>query len=80
MKIACRSIERGEEAKTEIEKITPEKKGGLLTVMQLDLSDIKSVKNFAKEYKEKRKKIDILMNNAGVMCLDKGGKIKNKIK
>ena len=35
--------------------------------MQLDLSDLESVKTFAERVKEKFEKVDILVNNAGVI-------------
>lgn len=39
--------------------------------MNLDLSSLDSVRQFAKEFKNKYKKLDILINNAGVMIPDK---------
>ena len=37
--------------------------------MKLDLNDLNSVKDFAKEFNEKYDKLDILLNNAGIMAL-----------
>jgi len=34
--------------------------------MQLDLSDLSSVRSFAEEFKAKHEKLDVLVNNAGV--------------
>jgi len=37
--------------------------------MQLDLNDFKSVEAFAKNYSAKFDRVDILLNNAGIMAL-----------
>ena len=37
--------------------------------MQLDLNDLRSVKKFAIEFSNKYEKLDILLNNAGIMAL-----------
>jgi retinol dehydrogenase-12 len=37
--------------------------------MQLDLNDLASVKAFAANFNAKYDKIDILLNNAGIMAL-----------
>ncbi|CAH1956015.1 unnamed protein product [Acanthoscelides obtectus] len=37
----------------------------------LDLSNLKSVRAFARNVLDKEKKIDILINNAGIFCMDK---------
>jgi len=62
--LASRSVEKGEAAKTEIEKNNPI---GRIVVMQLDLMDLASIKSFAAKFKEKYNKLDILLNNAGIM-------------
>jgi len=62
--LACRSIEKGESAKAEIMKNNPT---GKIEVMTLDLMDLSSVKNFAAKFKEKYNRLDILLNNAGIM-------------
>ena len=41
--------------------------------MQLDLSDLKAVRQFATEFKQNYNRLDILVNNAG---LNTGGKTK----
>ena len=62
--LASRSTEKGEEARTEILKVIP---GGKIKVMQLDLGDLDSVSSFATAFKENYKKLDVLLNNAGIM-------------
>jgi len=62
--MASRSVEKGQEARTEILKDVPR---GEIKVMQLDLGDLESVKNFAAEFKIIHTKLDVLLNNAGIM-------------
>ncbi len=62
--LTSRSTEKGEAAKLEILKNTP---GGKITVMELDLMDFASIKKFANSFKEKYDKLDVLLNNAGIM-------------
>lgn len=62
--IACCAVTKGEDAVREIRKDCP---GALLNVAELDLADLNSVKAFAEKYKEEHKKLDILINNAGIM-------------
>ena len=64
--MACRSLERGEEAKEEIEK---EVEDADLEVRKLDLASLESVKSFAEEFKTNNEELDILCNNAGVMAI-----------
>ena len=62
--MASRSTEKGEAAKTEILKAVPD---GKITVMQLDLGDLESVRSFAAAFKLSHQKLDVLLNNAGIM-------------
>ena len=62
--LASRSMEKGEEARTEILK---EVTGGKINVMQLDLADLESVRNFVGAFKKSYQKLDVLLNNAGIM-------------
>ena len=62
--IAVRNLEKGAKAKTEMLK---ENTNADLVIMKLDLADLSSVKSFVAEYKSKFDKLDILINNAGVM-------------
>ena len=60
----CRSKERGEEAQKEIIELTGNKKVDLFLC---DLSSQESIRKFVSEFKSKYQKLDILINNAGVM-------------
>ncbi|KAI9316682.1 hypothetical protein BX666DRAFT_1945789, partial [Dichotomocladium elegans] len=62
--LACRNVEKGEAAVAEIKQATGNDK---VVCMELDLLSLEAVKQFAKTFKEKYKRLDILMNNAGVM-------------
>jgi NAD(P)-dependent dehydrogenase (short-subunit alcohol dehydrogenase family) len=62
--LACRNLPKAAEAKRAIEKLVP---GAGLEVMELDLSSLKSVRKFAGEFQEKYDRLDLLINNAGVM-------------
>jgi NAD(P)-dependent dehydrogenase (short-subunit alcohol dehydrogenase family) len=62
--MASRSLEKGEEARTKILKEIP---GGKIEVRQLDLGDLESVRSFASDFKPDHKKLDVLLNNAGIM-------------
>ena len=62
--LASRSLEKGEEARTAILQAVPE---GKIQVLQLNLGDLESVRAFAADFKKKHKRLDILLNNAGIM-------------
>jgi len=62
--MAVRNLEKGEEARRELKAIDPEAK---IVLMVLDLSDLESVKSFADAFKKRYSKLDVLLNNAGVM-------------
>jgi len=62
--LACRSLAKGETAVSQIRQETPTAK---LDLMQLDLSDLSSVHQFVQEFKERHTRLDLLINNAGVM-------------
>jgi NAD(P)-dependent dehydrogenase (short-subunit alcohol dehydrogenase family) len=62
--LASRSIQKGEEARQEILKDVPEAR---IRVMQLDLGDLQSVRNLASEFNNQYKRLDVLLNNAGIM-------------
>ncbi len=64
--MACRSMEKGEEAASMVRLAHPEVQ---IEVMNLDLSDLASVREFAGSFKSKYSSLDILCNNAGVMMI-----------
>jgi len=60
--MVVRNQQKGEAAKTEIIEKTGNKS---IDLMLCDLSSMKSIKNFAKEFKTKYSRLDVLINNAG---------------
>jgi len=62
--LASRSREKGEDAKSEILKDLPDAR---ITVMRLDMVDLECIKTFSEEFKKSYDRLDILMNNAGIM-------------
>lgn len=64
--MACRSLEKGAAAGRQIEA---EKPAGVIEVMALDLADLASVREFAAAFIQKFDRLDLLINNAGVMMV-----------
>ncbi|GAA4395317.1 SDR family NAD(P)-dependent oxidoreductase [Tsukamurella soli] len=62
--LAVRDLEKGEEAAA---GITAESPGAAVTVQQLDLSSLDSIRTAARELRARYDRIDLLVNNAGVM-------------
>ena len=62
--LACRSMDKAEVALTEIQAEIP---GAPTEIMQLDLASLASVHQFAAEFKAKYERLDVLVNNAGIM-------------
>jgi NAD(P)-dependent dehydrogenase (short-subunit alcohol dehydrogenase family) len=62
--MACRNVDKATKAKEKIEQEITDAK---LEIMELDLSDFDSVRNFATSFNSKFKQLDILINNAGIM-------------
>jgi len=68
--IACRSLERGSKAVSDIrEQLALQETDSNISVMKLDLSSLVSVRQFAEQFKKRENRLDILINNAGVMSL-----------
>lgn len=64
--LACRSVEKGEGAVTAIRAEIADAK---LKPMVLDLSSLESVRAFADEFNVAYTRLDILLNNAGIMMV-----------
>lgn len=62
--LACRNIDKAEAAKASILERHPK---ALVDCMPLDLASLKSVRKFAAAYKRSHGKLDLLINNAGIM-------------
>jgi len=62
--IAVRNTRKGEAA---MKKIKEQNKNANVSVMVLDLASLESIKKFAAEFKKKYVRLDLLINNAGVM-------------
>jgi NAD(P)-dependent dehydrogenase (short-subunit alcohol dehydrogenase family) len=67
--LACRSLSKGELAKKQIFDQHPKAN---ITVMELDLEDLKSIHTFAANFKTTFAQLDILVNNAGIMMVPYG--------
>ncbi len=63
--MACRTVIKGEQAKNKILDINSKAK---IEVMKLNLGDLSSIQNFANNFKEKYSRLDILLNNAGMIA------------
>jgi NAD(P)-dependent dehydrogenase (short-subunit alcohol dehydrogenase family) len=62
--MACRNEDK---AKAAMARITEEVPGAELEFIQLDLSSLDSVRRFAESFREKFDRLDLLINNAGIM-------------
>ena len=62
--MTARNLQKGNEALEAIKKENPNAK---LDLMLLDLADFESIRNFSNEFHSKYSKLDVLINNAGVM-------------
>jgi len=67
--MACRSLDRGDVAKSKIIKLFPKAQ---ITVMELDLSSIQSIYSFVAKFKKDFVRLDVLLNNAGIMMVPYG--------
>jgi NAD(P)-dependent dehydrogenase (short-subunit alcohol dehydrogenase family) len=67
--LGCRSKAKGEAAFERILKAHPHAKAALL---QMDLSDLASVRRFAADFSDRFDRLDMLINNAGIMAVPFG--------
>ena len=63
--MCCRDLIKGERAKQELLKFNY---SGNIELFELDLSDLKKVKNLTQFIKHKFSSLDVLINNAGIMA------------
>lgn len=63
--LACRNSEKGRAALDDIRGDHPDAD---LALMQLDLAELASVRRFAEVFKERFDRLDVLLNNAGLMA------------
>lgn len=64
--MACRNLEKGEAAR---QHIVEEGVAAEPEVWKLDLASLESVKKFARTFADKETKLDLLINNAGLMAI-----------
>lgn len=64
--MACRTTAKGDDAAQQIRTEFPQAR---LTVMALDLANLASVREFVKTFTAQHDRLDVLVNNAGVMAL-----------
>lgn len=67
--MACRSLKKAEATRDQLIETLPKAE---IIIMELDLADLNSVRNFAAKYKQNHSKLDILINNAGIMMVPYG--------
>ncbi|XOZ32147.1 oxidoreductase [Halomonadaceae bacterium KBTZ08] len=63
--MACRNREKGQAAQESLQAQDPDAD---LQLMQLDLADLASVRDFARRIHDHYPRLDVLLNNAGVMA------------
>ena len=63
--MACRSVERGEKAAEEVRRASGSSN---VVFQQLDLASLTSVRRFCERVLKEEPRIDILINNAGIMA------------
>ena len=65
--LACRNLEKAADARTWIERKAP---GARVSVRELDLGDLASIERFADALRADHDRLDLLVNNAGLMAVD----------
>lgn len=64
--MACRNLIKGATARDEVKKHAP---NAQLDLMELDLGSLESVRTFAKNFRAAYDRLDVLINNAGIMAI-----------
>jgi NAD(P)-dependent dehydrogenase (short-subunit alcohol dehydrogenase family) len=67
--MACRARDKTEQAIAELRRSTPEVDEGRLEFRPLDLASLASIRSFAEGLAADHARLDLLINNAGVMAL-----------
>ncbi|KAJ0395051.1 hypothetical protein ATCC90586_000410 [Pythium insidiosum] len=69
--LACRSLERGHKALEQIKETLKNEAAteGSAELMQLDLADLGSIRSFVAAFRSRHKRLDLLINNAGVVVM-----------
>jgi len=62
--LACRNKQKAEKAKTEIVSTNPKAR---IDILKIDVSSLDSVRHFVEEFQQKYDRLDLLINNAGIM-------------
>ncbi|KAG7395722.1 hypothetical protein PHYBOEH_003290 [Phytophthora boehmeriae] len=71
--LACRNESRGRDAETKLRHaLASVPNAGTVEFMTLDVSDLSSVQAFSEEFKKTHDRLDLLINNAGVMAVPYG--------
>src|SRR5664280_2179274 len=65
--LACRNIAKAESAVASIRKVVP---AASVRFMRLDLADLASVEAFANNFRSENDRLNLLVNNAGLMAVD----------
>ena len=64
--LACRSTERGQRAMGDLQAEMPD---APVELMKLDLGSLSSIRDFALEVTDSHNRLDVLINNAGIMAV-----------
>lgn len=64
----CRNEKRGQEAYDALKSEKPERN---IELMLCDLGNLKSIRSFVREFQNKNRTLDVLINNAGFISLDR---------
>ncbi len=64
--MACRSLDKAEKARDDMLAEVP---SAAITIIRLDVSDLKSVNEFAQQFESQFGALDLLINNAGIVAI-----------